>query len=177
MPLVKGGELIVEHLIREGMPYVFGICGHGNVGLLDVMYDRRDAIKLISPRHEQIAGHMADAYYRVSHQPVATLTSCGPGSANLIMATACAHADSSAFLAITANVPTAQFNRGPFQETYRNQQAEYPAVIRPYVKRCFQPTRVEMLPLALRLSTRLLTTGRPGPVNLDVPFNLFQEQE
>jgi acetolactate synthase I/II/III large subunit len=177
MPLVKGGELIVEHLIREGMPYVFGICGHGNVGLLDAMYDRRDAIKLISPRHEQIAGHMADAYYRVSHQPVATLTSCGPGSANLIMATACAHADSSAFLAITANVPTAQFNRGPFQETYRNQQAEYPAVIRPYVKRCFQPTRVEMLPLALRLATRLLTTGRPGPVNLDVPFNLFQEQD
>ena len=62
MPLVKGGELIVEHLIREGMPYVFGICGHGNVGLLDAMYDRRHEIKLISPRHEQIAGHMADAY-------------------------------------------------------------------------------------------------------------------
>ena len=170
-----GGELIVQHLIDEKMPYVFGICGHGNVGLLDVLHQRKDEIQLISPRHEQIAGHMADAYYRVKHQPVATLTSCGPGSCNLIMATACAQADSSAFLAITANVPTSQFNRGPFQETYRHQQAEFPASIRPYVKRSFQPSRVEMLPLALRQSTRLLTSGRPGPVNLDVPFNLFQE--
>lgn len=176
MPSIKGGDLIVDHLIREKMPYVFGICGHGNVGLLDALHARQDEIKLISPRHEQIAGHMADAYYRVSHRPVATLTSCGPGSCNLIMATACAQADSSAFLAITANVPTSQFNRAPFQETYRNQQAEFPAVIRPYVKRSFQPTRVEMLPLALRQSTRLLTSGRPGPVNLDVPFNLFQEE-
>ncbi len=171
----KGGELIVQHLIDEKMPYVFGICGHGNVGLLDVLHQRKDEIQLISPRHEQIAGHMADAYYRVKHQPVATLTSCGPGSCNLIMATACAQADSSAFLAITANVPTSQFNRGPFQESYRHQQAEFPASIRPYVKRSFQPTRAEMLPLALRQSTRLLTSGRPGPVNLDVPFNLFQE--
>lgn len=171
----KGGELIVQHLIDEKMPYVFGICGHGNVGLLDVLHQRKDEIQLISPRHEQIAGHMADAYYRVKHRPVATLTSCGPGSCNLIMAAACAQADSSAFLAITANVPTSQFNRGPFQETYRHQQAEFPASIRPYVKRSFQPTRVEMLPLALRQSTRLLTSGRPGPVNLDVPFNLFQE--
>ena len=118
MTKTKGGDLIADHLIRSGMPYVFGICGHGNVGMLDALFDRRDQITLVSPRHEQTAGHMADAYYRVSHQPVATLTSCGPGSANIPMALACAQADSSAFLAITANVPTSQFNRAPFQETY-----------------------------------------------------------
>ena len=61
------------------MPYVFGICGHGNVGILDALYDVRDKLKLISPRHEQCAGHMADAYFRVKHRPVATLTSTGPG--------------------------------------------------------------------------------------------------
>lgn len=176
MPRVKGAELIVDHLVRTGMPYVFGICGHGNVGLLDALYERRQEIRLVSPRHEQTAGHMADAYFRVSHQPVATITSCGPGSANLPMSLACAQADSSAFLAITANVPTSQFNRAPFQETYFYNQGGFPEVVRPYVKRSFQPTRVEMLPLALRQATNLLTTGRPGPVNLDVPYNVFQEE-
>lgn len=175
MAAMKGGELIAEHLIREGMPYVFGICGHGNVGMLDALYDRKDRIRLVSPRHEQTAGHMADAFFRVSHQPVATLTSCGPGSANIPMSLACAQADSSTFLAITANVPTSQFNRGPFQETYMHGQASFPDAVRPFVKRSFQPTRVEMLPLALRQATTLMTQGRPGPVNLDVPYNLFQE--
>jgi len=177
MPRMKGGDLISDFLIQEDVPYVFGICGHGNVGLLDCLWERQDRIKLISPRHEQTAGHMADAYYRVAHRPVATLTSTGPGSCNLVMATACASADSSAFYAITANVPTSQFNRGPFQESNRNQAAEFPASLRPYVKRSFQPTRVDMLPLALRQSYNLMLTGRPGPVNLDVPFNLFQEED
>lgn len=171
----KGGEIIADHLVQEGMPYVFGICGHGNVGMLDALYDRKDRIALVSPRHEQTAGHMADAYFRVSHQPVATLTSCGPGSANIPMSLACAQADSSSFLAITANVPTSQFNRGPFQESYMHHQANFPDAVKPFVKRSFQPTRVEMLPLALRQATGLLTSGRPGPVNLDVPYNLFQE--
>ncbi len=172
----KGGELIAEFLIGEKIPYVFGICGHGNVGMLDALYDVRDQIKLISPRHEQTAGHMADGYFRVKHRPVATLTSCGPGSANLVMALAVAQTDSSAFLAITANVPTSQFNRGPFQELNRHNQADFPNVIRPVVKRSFQPSRVEMLPLALRQAVTTMTSGRPGPVNIDVPFNLFQEE-
>ena len=171
----NGGELIVEYLIREKVPYVFGLCGHGNVGLLDALYDRPDAIKTISTRHEQTAGHMADAYFRVAHRPVATLTSCGPGSANIPIALACAFMDSSAFLAITGNVPTSQFNRAAFQETYRHFQADYPSVIRPYVKRSFQPTRTDMLPLALRQSFATMLGGRPGPVNLDVPFNVFKE--
>lgn len=171
----KGGELIAEFLVREKIPYIFGVCGHGNVGMLDALYDVRDQVKLISPRHEQTAGHMADAYFRVRHEAVATLTSCGPGSANLVMALANAMSDSSAFLAITANVPTSQFNRGPFQEINRHYQADFPSVIRPVVKRSFQPTRVEMLPLALRQAFSTMRSGRPGPVQLDVPYNLFQE--
>jgi acetolactate synthase I/II/III large subunit len=176
MPRMKGGELIAEFLINEKIPYLFGICGHGNVGILDALYEVRDRIKLVSPRHEQVAGHMADAYFRVRHEPVATLTSCGPGSANLVMALAVAQTDSSALLAITANVPTSQFNRSPFQELNRHNQADFPNVIRPVVKRSFQPSRVEMLPLALRQAVTTMTSGRPGPVNVDVPFNLFQEE-
>jgi acetolactate synthase-1/2/3 large subunit len=170
-----GGEIIVEYLAREKVPYVFGLCGHGNVGLLDALYDRTDAIRTISTRHEQTAGHMADAYFRVAHRPVATLTSCGPGSANMPIALACAFMDSSAFLAITANIPTSQFNRAAFQETYRHFQADFPSVVRPYVKRSWQPTRTNMLPIALRQAFATMLGGRPGPVNLDVPFNVFKE--
>src|SRR5262249_49635820 len=177
MPRMKGGELIAEFLIRQKMPYVFGVCGHGNVGLLDALYDVRDRIKFVSPRHEQVAAHMADAYFRVRHEPVATLTSCGPGSANIVMPLALALSDSSALLAITANVPTQQFNRSPFQEINRHYQADFVNVIRPVVKRSFQPTRVDMLPLALRQATTAMISGRPGPVTLDVPFNVFQEED
>ena len=56
MPKMKGGELIAEFLVNEKIPYVFGICGHGNVGLLDPLYQVRDKIEYVSPRHEQVAG-------------------------------------------------------------------------------------------------------------------------
>ena len=120
---------------------------------------------------------MADAYFRVRHEPVATLTSCGPGSCNIVMPLAVALSDSSAILAITANVPTQQFNRSPFQEINRHYQADFPNIIRPVVKRSFQPTRVDMLPLALRQATTTMLSGRPGPVNVDIPFNVFQEED
>jgi acetolactate synthase-1/2/3 large subunit len=171
----KGGDLIAEFLVGEKIPYVFGICGHGNVGLLDSLYEVQDSVRLVSPRHEQTAAHMADGFFRVSHQPAATLTSTGPGSANLIMALAVAQTDSSAIFSITANVPTSQFNRGPFQELNQHHQADFNNVIKPVVKRSFQPTRVEMLPLAMRQAATTMTSGRPGPVNLDIPYNLFVE--
>ncbi|MCC2634637.1 MAG: thiamine pyrophosphate protein central region [Ramlibacter sp.] len=176
MTRMKGGELIAEYLVQQKVPYVFGICGHGNVGILDALHQVKDKVKLVSPRHEQCAGHMADAYFRVKHQPVATLTSTGPGSANMVMSLATALADSSAFLAITANVPTSQANRAPFQELYAHNQADFAQVLRPVVKRSFQPSRVDMLPLALRQSFDTMVTGRPGPVNLDIPYNVFQEE-
>ena len=176
MPVMKGGQLIAQTLVQEGVPYVFGICGHGNVGILDALYDVRDRLTLVSPRHEQCAGHMADAYFRVKHRPVATLTSTGPGSANLVMSLATALSDSSAFMAITANVPTSQHNRAPFQELYKHNQADFAQVLRPVVKRAFQPSRVDMLPLALRQGLDTMVTGRPGPVNLDIPYNVFQEE-
>jgi acetolactate synthase-1/2/3 large subunit len=177
MARMKGGELITEYLLKNKIPYLFGVCGHGNVGMLDALYHARDRIRLISPRHEQVAGHMADAYFRVRHEPVATLTSCGPGSCNIIMPLQVALSDSSALLAITANVPTQQFNRSPFQEINRHFQADFPSIVRPVVKRSFQPTRVDMLPLALRQAMSTMLSGRPGPVNVDVPFNVFQEED
>ncbi len=176
MAKMRGSDIIAEYLVKEKVPYLFGLCGHGDIGFLDSFYDRQDKIKLISVRHEQAAGHMADAYFRVAHRPVATFTSCGPGSTNLLTAIASAMMDSSAFLAITGDVPTSQFGRSPFQETGRHYQAEFSNVIRPYVKKSYQPTRVEMIPLMIQQAFKTMLTGRTGPVHLDVPLNCFAEE-
>lgn len=171
----KGAAYIADFLVQQKVPYVFGVCGHGILGLLDGLFDRQEEIKTISVHHEAAAGFMAEAYFRITQKPVATYTSCGPGSANLILAIAAAFADSSAMLNITGNVPTGQWNRGPFQETGRYFQGDFVNAIRPYVKRSFQPTRPDMLPLALRQAFALMTNGRPGPVNVDIPLNVFVE--
>jgi acetolactate synthase I/II/III large subunit len=171
----RGADVIVDYLVRQRVPYLVGVCGHGILGLLDAAYDRQDEITTISTHDERIAGFIADAYYRVAGQPIATYTSCGPGSVNIMMAVAGAMYDSSAMLAITGNVPTSQFNRGPFQESGKYFQGDFPGAIRHYVKRSFQAVRPEMLPLMLSQAFALMTAGRPGPVNLDVPLNVFIE--
>jgi acetolactate synthase-1/2/3 large subunit len=174
-PTATGAAYITDFLVQQKVPYVFGLCGHGILGLLDGLFDRQREIKALSVHHEAVAAFMADAYFRIAGKPVATYTSCGPGSANIVVAVAAAFADSSAMLNITGNVPTSQWNRGPFQETGRYFQGDFVNVLRPYVKRSFQPTRPEMLPLALRQAFALMTNGRPGPVHLDVPLNVFVE--
>ena len=173
--LLNGGQVIIDYLIREKVPYVFGLCGHGNIGLIDAMHERADEIATISVHHESVSGFMADVYYRVSGQPTATFTSCGPGSANLPISLANAFFDSVPFLAITGNVPTSQFNRGAFQETYRHYQADFPSTVQAYCKRVYQPTRGEQVPLMTRQAWKTMVTGRPGPVVLDVPFDIFKE--
>jgi acetolactate synthase-1/2/3 large subunit len=172
---LNGAQVIVDYLIREGAPYAFGLCGHGNIQFIDALYERTHDIKTISVHHESVAGFMADVYYRVSGQPVATFTSCGPGSANLPISLGNAFLDSVPFLAVTGNVPTGQFNRGAFQELYRHYQADFPSTVRAYCKKVFQPTRGDMVPLAVRQAWKTMVTGRPGPVVLDVPFDVFME--
>src|SRR5438552_14961112 len=168
-------QVIVDYLIQEKVLQVFGLCGHGNIQFIDALYERAGDIKTISVHHESVAGFMADVYYRVSGRPTATFTSCGPGSANLPISLGNAFLDSVPFMAVTGNVPTSQFNRGAFQELYRHYQADYPSTVRAYCKRVFQPTRGDMVPLAIRQAWKTMLTGRPGPVVLDVPFDVFKE--
>lgn len=173
----KGGDIIVDYLVEAKVPYAVGLCGHGIIGLMDSLYSNKDKIKTMTVRHEQSAGHIADVYYRVKHEPIVTFSSCGPGSTNMVTPIATAFMDSSAFLAITGNAPTQQFNKAPFQETGRYFQGDFPSVIRNYVKRSYQAQRVDMLPAAIRQAFNECVSGRPGPVNLDVPFNVFQEED
>ena len=172
---LDGGQMIVDYLIQNDVPYAFGLCGHGNIGFIDALHQRQGDIKTISTHHESVAGFMADVYYRVSGQPTATFTSCGPGSANMPIALGNAFLDSVPFLAVTGNVPTSQFNRGAFQELYRHHQADFPSTVRAYCKRVYQPTRGEQMPHTIREAWKTMVTGRPGPVVIDVPFDIFKE--
>src|ERR1041384_5155434 len=172
---LNGAQVIVDYLIREKVPYAFGLCGHGNIQFIDALHERQSDIKTISVHHESVCGFMADAYYRVCGQPVATFTSCGPGSMNLPIALATAYLDSVPFLAVTGNVPTSQFGRGAFQELHRHHQADFPSSVRTLCKRASQPTRGEQVPMMVRQAWKTMVTGRPGPVVLDVPFDVFVE--
>ncbi|MDZ4094265.1 MAG: thiamine pyrophosphate-binding protein [Paracoccaceae bacterium] len=173
---LNGGQMIVDHLIAQKVPYAIGLCGHGNIGFIDALYERTDDIKTVSVRHESVAGFMADVYYRVSGQATATFTSCGPGNANMPICLGNAFLDSVPVFAVTANVPTSQFGRGAFQELYRHYQADFPSTIKAYCKRVFQPTRGEQVPMMVREAWKTMVTGRQGPVVLDVPFDIFKEE-
>jgi acetolactate synthase-1/2/3 large subunit len=173
--MLNGAQVIVDYLVQEKVPTVFGLCGHGNIQFIDALFERKHDIKTVSVHHESVAGFMADVFYRVSGRPTATFTSCGPGSANLPISLGNAFLDSVPFMAVTGNVPTSQFNRGAFQELYRHYQADFPSTVRSYCKKVFQPTRGEMVPLAVRQAWKTMVTGRPGPVVLDVPFDVFME--
>src|ERR1700730_18421269 len=99
--MLDGAQVIVDYLIREKVPYAFGLCGHGNIQFIDALYERSSDIKTISLHHETGPRAMADVYYRMSGKPPATSLSCGPGSANLPIALGTAFLDSVPFLAVT----------------------------------------------------------------------------
>ena len=89
--MLDGAQVIVDYLIQQKVPYAFGLCGHGNIQFIDALFERQSEIKTISTHHESVCGFMADVYYRVKGQPVATFTSCGPGSVNLPISLATAY--------------------------------------------------------------------------------------
>ncbi len=169
----RGNEIIAEYLIKEDIPYIMGYAGHGAIGLLDGIYDRTDKIQVIWPRIEQAAGFMADVYFRLTGIPLLVYASTGPGPMNLTIAIANAFYDSSAFLAITGQVTTDQFDTGALQEEYRYFSGDFPSVIKPMVKHSWQVRKVEDLVRYLPKAYKLMRTGRPGPCHLDIPYDLY----
>ena len=145
MAEMRGCDLVVEYLIKEKVPYMFGYAGHGAVGLLDGVYNHQDDIKIIFPRIESAAGYMADAYFRASGQVIPVYTSTGPGPMLLTVAMGNAFYDSSAFIAITGQVATNQYDSGALQEEYRHHQADFPSVAKVITKRSYQAQSVDDL--------------------------------
>jgi acetolactate synthase I/II/III large subunit len=173
MAEMRGCDLVVEYLIKEKVPYLFGYAGHGAVGLLDGVYNHQDELKIIFPRIESAAGYMADAYFRASGKVIPVYTSTGPGPMLLTVALGNAFYDSSAFIAITGQVATNQYDSGALQEEYRHYQADFPSMAKVITKRSFQAQSVEDLGKFLPKAFKLASTGRPGPVHIDVPYDLW----
>jgi acetolactate synthase-1/2/3 large subunit len=172
---LTGGEFVAEYLISEGVPYVFGIPGHGDMAAFDAFKDREDRIQMIAPRHEQAAAHMADAYYRASGRPLATMTSIGPGSLNIATGLATAFVDSIPVISFTGGPQTYMLGRGVLQELERQQDNVFPHIMQPMVKRNWDVQHVDLLSDVLPRAFNTALRGRPGPVHIELPMDVQAE--
>lgn len=165
---MSGARATVEALEREKVEYIFGMPGGASLPLYDALWDSK--IKHVLTRHEQLAAHMADAYGRVSRRAGVCTATSGPGATNLITGIATAYADSSPVVAITGQVPKAMAGKNAFQET------DVVGIATPVTKYTLQPLAAAEIPFAVKEAFYLAQTGRPGPVLVDLPKDVQQEE-
>jgi len=163
--------LLTEYLERLGVEVVFGLCGHTIIALLDALGKSR--IRFVSTRHEQVAAHAADGYARASGKPGVLLTHLGPGLTNACTGVANAALDSIPMVVIAGDVPSHYYGRHPHQEVNLHQDADQYQIYRPFCKRVYRVDRVEDLPRIMERAFHLAQAGRPGPVLVDVPMDIF----
>jgi len=169
---LTGGEIIIEHLIAEGVPHVAGIPGHGCLALFDALKKNEGRIKVIQVRHEQAAVHLADGYYRVKGEPLAVFTSIGPGAINTGVGLATSYVDSTAVLVVSGETHTYMFGRGVLQEIERANWADLSSVLAPLVKRFWKVTEVAQLMHVMPSAFNVMREGRPGPAFVSMPMNV-----
>src|ERR671910_2578132 len=167
-----GAQIVVEHLVREGVRFAAGIPGHGCWTLTDALLDRGDQIRTVQVMHEQSAVHLADGFYRASGKPMLAFTSIGPGATNTVVGMATSHVDSTAVALFTGSPHTYMRGHGLLQELERRHAADNPRIFEPVVKEWWQPSRVDDLPFVLHRAWNAMTTGRPGPILMDVPMDV-----
>jgi len=179
VPTKSGAEtriasyLLTDYLERLGVEVVFGLCGHTVIALLDALGKSR--IRFVSTRHEQVAAHAADGYARASGKPGVLLTHLGPGLTNACTGVANAALDSIPMVVIAGDVPSYYHGRHPHQEVNLHQDADQFQIYRPFCKRVYRVDRVSDLPRVMERAFHLCQAGRPGPVLVDVPMDLFSE--
>ena len=162
---LSGGEILVQCLIDEGVEYIFGYPGGAVLHIYDALF-KQDKVKHILVRHEQGATHAADGYARSSGKPGVVLVTSGPGATNAVTGIATAHMDSIPMVIISGQVPMAVIGSDAFQE------ADIVGITRPCVKHNFLVKDVTKLASTIKKAFFLATTGRPGPVLVDIPKNL-----
>jgi acetolactate synthase-1/2/3 large subunit len=172
MPKYTGGEIISKYLIKEGVNYVIGIPGHGNLPLVDAFFKDRDKIQLIQPKQEMSGVHLAVGYYRIAGQPLCVFTSIGPGAINTAIGVADAYVDSFPCLVITGDTHVHMRGKGVLQEIERKKDSSMPKILEPIVKRSFEVDMVEQLATIMQRAFNIMLTGRKGPVHIDLPMNV-----
>ena len=164
--LPTGGEKLVQCLEREGVEYVFGLSGGAAMPIFDALVDSR--IQLILVRHEQGATHMADGYARSTGRPGVVLVTSGPGATNTVTGLLTALMDSAPLVVITGQTITPMLGKDAFQE------ADVTGITYPVVKHSYLVKDGRDLPRVIREAFHLATSGRPGPVLIDVPKDVGQ---
>lgn len=164
---------LVNFLEKRGVEKIFGLCGHTVIGFLDALKESK--IRYISVRHEQIAAHAADGYARGKgcRVPGVLITHLGPGLTNATTGVAEAGLNSIPMVVIAGDVPTCYFGRHPHQEVNMHADASQFEIYRPFVKRAWRVDRPELLPEIMDKAFRLALSGRPGPVLVSIPMDIF----
>ncbi len=159
---VTGSEIIIESLKREGVRHIFGYPGGVVLHLFDFLYDNKD-IQLILTRHEQGAIHAADGYARATGKAGVALVTSGPGATNTVTGIATASMDSIPLVVLSGQVPTMLIGNDAFQE------ADIVGITRPCTKYNYLVKDVNDLSRIIKEAFHIATTGRPGPVLIDLP--------
>jgi acetolactate synthase-1/2/3 large subunit len=171
---MTGAMFVARCLREEGVSKVFGQCGHTNYALIDACYQY--GIEYISFRHEQMAAHAADAYFRVTHKLAVLNVHLSPGMTNALTGVVSAAADATPMLVICGNTPTYHHAREPHQGIRFHADASQGDIYRPICKRVWRVDDVKWLQDVMPRALNLAQTGCPGAVLLDIPMNVFSHQ-
>ncbi len=163
-----GARALMVALEKEGVKQVFGLPGGANLPMYDELF--KSNIRHILARHEQSAAHMADGFGRVSRKAGVCFATSGPGATNILTGIATAQADSAPMIAVTGQVPVNMIGRDAFQES------DIIGMSNPCVKYAFQPRDPSEIPEVVKKGFYIAETGRPGPVLLDIPKDVQQNE-
>jgi len=164
---LTGAEIVIRCLQEEGVEYVFGYPGGAVLFIYDELF-KQDKVKHVLVRHEQGAVHAADGYSRSSKKIGVALVTSGPGVTNAVTGIATAYMDSIPMVVITGQVPTAAIGLDAFQE------CDTVGITRPIVKHNFLVKNVADLASTMKKAFHIASTGRPGPVVVDIPKDVTQ---
>jgi acetolactate synthase-1/2/3 large subunit len=165
---------LVKYLENRGVEHIFGLCGHTNIAVLSAL--EKSPIKFINVRHEQIAAHAADGYARAKKQTAVVLSHLGPGLTNAATGVANAALDSVPMVVIAGDVPSHYYGKHPHQEINLHSDASQYEIYRPFVKRAWRVDRPDLFPEIIEKAFQLAESGRPGPVLVSVPMDIFSKE-
>lgn len=164
-PLMTGSDILIACLEREGVEHIFAYPGGASM-VIHQSLTRSKQIRTILPRHEQGGSFMAEGYARATGKVGVCMATSGPGATNLISGLADAYMDSIPMIAITGQVPQAMIGKGAFQET------DFFGMTLPVVKHSYLITDINDIPRIVKEAFHVASTGRPGPVVIDMPKNI-----
>ncbi len=166
---MTGAEIVVQSLIEEGVEHLFGYPGGAVLHIYDAIH-QQDELQHILVRHEQAATHAADGYARSTGKPGVVLVTSGPGATNAVTGIATAYMDSIPMVVLTGQVPRALIGNDAFQEV------DSVGITRPVVKHNFLVEDVKDLASTIKKAFYVATTGRPGPVVVDIPKDITAQK-